>query len=103
MKVKFISSTHSVSEELNGREGDLRIGMNATFMFEPIDVSFELRKGTWRTSQIKNIEYDEISMGCYNIVINTNNSEYVFQYGTPSDKEPFTDEERMALALMTMV
>jgi hypothetical protein len=98
MKVKFISTSNSAFDELVGKEGTLGIDMVASFKFdaEAEDVSFDFRHGYMRTSQIENIKYDEISRFCYNIIIKTRNSVYIFQEGTKTDTPPLTKEEILA-------
>jgi len=93
MKVKMLSTSNKVLEELIGKEMELRIDTIASYTFDPKGCSFDFRRGNCTTSQIKSIVYDEVSMGCTNIIIKTRNSEYIFQHGEPSNKKPLTDEE----------
>jgi len=100
MKVKMISSTNNAFESLFGLQVDLHIDMIATYSFDSNLVDdFNFRHGTCRTSQIKSIVYDEISMGCTNIIIKTRNSEYIFQHGEPSNEKPLTKEEILAFQM----
>jgi hypothetical protein len=116
MKVKLISSTHPLGEELVGIEVDLTIGMRLDFTFNPWKVEpendengyvinpgeyydFELRRGIYSTSQLKSIEYKEVSRGYYEIICKTRNSEYVFSQGEKSNFEPLTDDERLSMQL----
>jgi hypothetical protein len=99
MKVKFLRTTNSAFNELIGKEMELSIDMIASYTFNSDDCSFDFRHGRGRTSKIKSIIYDEISFGCTNIIIETNNSTYTFQHGEPSDKKPLSKEESLNLAI----
>ena len=102
MKVKFLSTTNSAFDELIGKEMELSIGMVAHYTFDADDCSFDFRHGRGRTSAIREIQYNEISMGCTNISIITNNSTYIFQHGEPSDQKPWTKEEKLILSMSMM-
>jgi hypothetical protein len=110
MKVKLISSTHPLGEALVGVDVDLKIGMRLEFIFNPWKVepesdeegyiitngeyyAFELRHGTYSTSQLKSIEYKEVSRDYFEITCKTRNSEYVFSKGKKSDEKPLSDDE----------
>lgn len=99
MKVEFISTTNSLFEELIGKECELSIGLTANYKFDPEGCSFDFRHGYGRTSRIKQINYNEVSLNCYDIEIITNNSTYVFRHGTKTDKKPLTEEEKLNLQL----
>lgn len=116
MKVKLVKSTHILGKELEGVDVDLNINLTLNFRFNPYKVEpesdkdgyvitngeyydFELRRGTYSTSLIKEIKYEEISRGCYLIICNTRNNSYVFQYGEKSDLKPFTDKEILDLQI----
>lgn len=111
MKVKFLSTTHSIGEYLpEGLDVDLHIGMRAEFTFNPMKketivddegriiepgeyYNFELRRGVWRTSQIESIKYDEVGRGYFIITIETRNSTYVFSVGEYTEEKPLTKDE----------
>jgi hypothetical protein len=107
MRVKFLSSTNKGYQALNDVEMDITIDTVVYMKFNPMDISaddvFEFRHGTTRTSLIKQINYEEVSMGCYEITVKTNNSVYVFQKGKKTDKKPFDLEEKQILAMSMMI
>lgn len=102
MKVKFLSTTNDLAECIVDQEVELHFEHTASFTFNPEGLEFEYRKGRWRTSQIQNINFNEISRDCYIITITTRNSEYVFQKGTLSDKKPYTDDEILGFQMAMM-
>jgi hypothetical protein len=118
MEVKLIGSTHPLGEALVGVDVDLTIGMRLEFTFNPWKVEpesdeegyvitngeyydFELRRGIYSTSQLKSIEFKEVSRNYFEITCKTRNSEYVFSKGEKSDEKPLSDDEilNMQLAL----
>jgi hypothetical protein len=103
MKVKFIETTNKYAKELLDKEVDLTYDIKAYFSFDPIGCSFELRNGTWRTSEIKQILIDEISFRCFKISVITESSLYVFQKGELSDKKALTKDEKLGIAIATMI
>lgn len=103
MKTILQSTTNKLAKCIVGRECDLSYSMNIFFTYNPEDLDFDYRKGEWRSSIIQNIKIEEISFGCFDITITTRSSEYVFRKGEFSDKPPLTDEERLAIQMMTMV
>lgn len=100
MKVTFISCTNPMMAELIGKEGTLGYSMTASFSFDAEDVSFDFRHGYITTSIISSITITEISFNCYEIKIQTRNSEYVFRKGELSDKKPLTKDEILAISSM---
>lgn len=92
--VTLISTTNDVFEELIGKKGELRLDRHAYFYFDSEDCSYYFRHGNMRTSRIKNVEFKEISAGCWDITVTTTNSVYVWREGEPSDEPAKTDEER---------
>ena len=70
------------------KEVKLHFEHTASFTFNPEGLGFEYRKGTWNTSFIENINFKETSRFCWIITIKTRNSEYIFQKGEKSDKNP---------------
>lgn len=102
MKVKFIESTNKAFESLFGVEMELNIQMQAYMSFDPEDMSeydFDFRKGEARTSTIKSIQYNEIARFYYEIVIETNNSTYIFRQGKENTNIPYTKEEILAMQM----
>jgi len=100
MKVKLLSTTNPLAKCIIGKECELSYNLKAFFSFNADDLDFDYRKGTWTTSIIKNIKINEPSRFYYEIIITTDNSEYIFGHGTPSDVEPLTDDEKDAISLM---
>jgi len=105
MKVKFIKSTNKAFESLFGMEMDINIQMQVYMTFDPEDMKeydFDFRKGDARTSTIKSIQYNEIARFYYEIVVETNNSTYIFRQGKENTKIPYTEEERLAMQMAMM-
>ena len=100
MKVTFKSSTNKAFEELIGKEMELTIDLCAHYTFDPEGCSFDFRHGTGRTSIITSYTSEEISMGCFEITINTYNSTYVFHNGEYDENKPaLTKEEKQAISM----
>ena len=99
MKVIFLNTTNELFKDLINKEVELDISMQAHFTFNPEGCSFDFRKGHARTSTIRQINYTETSMNCYEIRIDTHNSTYWFQYGKPSDRKALTKEEKLLTAM----
>jgi hypothetical protein len=107
MTVKFLSSTNKNYQALNNIEMNIIIDIVVYMKFNPMDIEakdvFEFRHGTSRTSMIKQINYKEISMGCYEITIQTNNNIYIFQKGKKTNEKPLTLEEKEILSISTLI
>lgn len=99
MKTVFISTTNKYFEELIGIEVELHIDLIATYTFKTNDVPFEFRHGICRTSLIEQINYNKVSRNCYDIEIKTENSKYIFRYGTKTEEEPLTKEEKLEIQI----
>lgn len=101
MKVVFKETSNESFKCLKGYEGELSIGLTIFFHFEPDEnTPFDFRRGDFRSSVINSYVSKEISRGCYELTFQTNNSEYIFVYGTYDEtKKPYTDEERMAIGM----
>lgn len=101
MKVVLKSTTNEHFKFLEGKEGDINIGLVLSFNFEPDEnTPFEMRRGDFRSSIILAYTNTELSQGCYEFKFTTKNSEYIFVYGVYNkNKPPFTKEEEMELAL----
>ena len=100
MKVIFKSTTNAAFEELLEKEMELTIDLCAHYTFDSDGCSFDFRHGTGRTSIIESYTSKEISMGCFEITIKTNNSTYVFQHGQYDENKPaLTKEEKQSIAM----
>lgn len=99
MKVTLVSTTNSAVSSAVGKEGTLSLSNTAFFEFNAEGCDWDLRHGSFRTSQLLNITFNEISFNCFNITITTRNSTYVFREGAQSEKPPLTQEEILEASL----
>jgi len=105
MKVKFIESTNKAFKPLFGMEMNINIEMQVFMEFDSKDMKepdFEFRHGIARTSTIKSIQYNEIARFYYEIVVETNNSTYIFRQGEENTDKPYTKEERLTIQMAMM-
>jgi len=96
MKMTLISSTNYIFKQLEDFEMNVYFTtiVNITDIeeHETIKFPFDFRHGTAKTSLIRSINIEEISLDCFIITVKTRNSVYVFRQGVPSNKPAFTNE-----------
>ena len=116
MKVKMIKSSNKAFSDLYGVEMELDIQADVYYTFYTFDLrNAKVLKRKEKISGIKNIKYNEISKGCKEISIITENSEYVFQYGerpeskskevskVSTDKDDESDKNNSKLQMTQLV